>query len=393
MKSKKTAITIRNGLSVTKAVTALLPQIRSLIEAARHRAVMAANLSMVSLYWNIGRVINTELQKAPGRADYGSQLIERLAANLSREYGRGFSTGNLWDMKRFYGAFQILQPAARESEILTPVAGESVSPSDSLAVSDANAKRLLVDFAKHFHLGWTHYRILLGIANVRQRQFYFDQACVQRWSKRELLRQIDGALFERVALSRDTQALAALEKAKGLPEASHYNQFFKDPYLLDFLGLTGAYSEKDLEQAIISNLQQFLTELGSDFCFVRRQFPMRIDDEDYFLDLLFYHRVLRCLVAVDLKIGPFIAADKGQMDLYLSWLKRHEWREGENEPVGLILCTSKKRQHVELLLAHGPHKMHVSEYLTKLPDKKVLEDRLKLYGRLLEEESEFQSNI
>lgn len=132
MKSKKTAITIRNGLSVTKAVTALLPQIRSLIEAARHRAVMAANLSMVSLYWNIGRVINTELQKAPGRADYGSQLIERLAANLSREYGRGFSTGNLWDMKRFYGAFQILQPAARESEILTPVAGESVSPSDSL---------------------------------------------------------------------------------------------------------------------------------------------------------------------------------------------------------------------------------------------------------------------
>ncbi|MCX6927131.1 MAG: PDDEXK nuclease domain-containing protein [Verrucomicrobia bacterium] len=186
-------------------------------------------------------------------------------------------------------------------------------------------------------------------------------------------------------MSSETLALVKLEKKKGPPEVAHYREAFKDPYLLDFLGLTGAYSEKDLEAAIISNLQQFLTELGSDFCFIRRQYPMRIDDEDYFLDLLFYHRGLRCLVAVDLKIGPFIAADKGQMDLYLSWLKRHEWRAGENEPVGLILCTSKKRQHVELLLAHGPHKMQVSEYVTKLPDKKVLEERLKLYGRLLEE--------
>ena len=248
-----------------------------------------------------------------------------------------------------------------------------------------SGERLLVDFARHYHLGWTHYRILLGIGDVRQRRFYFEQACQQRWSKRELQRQIAGALFERVALSSDTRALVKLEKQKGPPEVAHYREAFKDPYLLDFLGLTGAYSEKDLEAAIVSNLQQFLTELGSEFCFIRRQYPMRIDDEDYFLDLLFYHRALRCLVAVDLKIGPFVAADKGQMDLYLSWLKRHEWREHENEPVGLILCTSKKRQHVELLLAHGPHKMQVSEYLTKLPDKKVLEERLRLYGRMLEE--------
>jgi predicted nuclease of restriction endonuclease-like (RecB) superfamily len=253
---------------------------------------------------------------------------------------------------------------------------------DSPAVTE---DRLLVDFSKHFHLGWTHYRILLGIADARQRRFYFEQACTQRWSKRELQRQIAGALFERVALSSNTRALVKLEKKKGAPEIANYRDAFKDPYLLDFLGLTGAYSEKDLETAIITNLQQFLTELGSDFCFIRRQYPMRIDDEDYFLDLLFYHRTLRCLVAVDLKIGPFVAADKGQMDLYLSWLKRREWREHENEPVGLVLCTSKKRQHVELLLAGGPHKMQVSEYLTKLPDKKVLEERLKLYGRMLEE--------
>lgn len=371
--------------NVIKAVEALLPQIRRLIEDARHRAVTAANLSMVSLYWNIGRVINTEVQKAPGRADYGSQVVERLATKLNRDYGRGFSAPNLWDMKRFHSAFQILQPVARESRILSPSARKSALAATTRTLAIASDERLPVDFSKHFHLGWTHYRILLGIPDPRQRRFYFDQACTQRWSKRELQRQIAGALFERVALSSNTRALVALERKKGPTEIANYQDAFKDPYLLDFLGLAGAYSEKDLEASIIANLQQFLTELGSDFCFIRRQYPMRIDDEDYFLDLLFYHRTLHCLVAVDLKIGPFVAADKGQMDLYLSWLKRHEWREHENEPVGLILCTSKKRQHVELLLAHGPHKMQVSEYLTKLPDKKVLEDRLKLYGKLLDE--------
>jgi len=386
MKTKETTIIKGHIASVTAAVAALLPEIRSLIESARHRAIAGANLSMVSLYWNIGRVINTEVQKAPGRADYGSQIVERLAAKLNRDYGRGFSAPNLWDMKRFHAAFQILQPVARESAILPPPAREFSLAVRARSLAMASDDTLLVDFSKHFHLGWSHYRILLGIPDLRQRKFYFDQACTQRWSKREMHRQIAGALFERVALSGNTRALVALERKKGPPEISDYRDAFKDPYLLDFLGLTGAYSEKDLEAAIISNLQQFLTELGSDFCFIRRQYPMRIDDEDYFLDLLFYHRALRCLVAVDLKIGPFVAADKGQMDLYLSWLKQHEWREHENEPVGLILCTSKKRQHVELLLANGPHKMQVSEYLTKLPDKKVLEERLKLYGRMLEKE-------
>lgn len=187
-----------------------------------------------------------------------------------------------------------------------------------------------------------------------------------------------------MALSRSTRKLLALEKKKGPPEVVRYEDIFKDPYVLDFLGLKGAYSEKDLEAAIIRNLEQFLEELGSDFCFVGRQYSMRIDDVDYFLDLLFFHRGLHCLIAIDLKLGTFTAADKGQMDLYLSWLKEREWREEENEPIGLILCSSKKKQHVELLLRHGPHKMQVSEYLTKLPDKKLLEERLKLYSRLLD---------
>ena len=373
---------------LARAVEGLLPEIRGLIEEARQRAVTAANLSMVTLYWNLGRVINTELQRSPGRAEYGKQLVERLAERLCREYGRGFSAANLWDMRRFSGAFNILQTLSRESgvDMISQTASRALGGGEQVQAV-AGLARMEIDVRRHFHLSWSHYRLLLSQDDEPRRRFYFEQAASQRWSVRELRRQIAGALFERVALSSDTRALVKLEKQKGPVEATNYQEAFKDPYLLDFLGLTGAYSEKDLESAIIANLQQFLTELGSEFCFIRRQYPMRVDDEDYFLDLLFYHRGLRCLVAVDLKIGAFVAADKGQMDLYLAWLKRHEWREGENEPVGLILCTSKKRQHVELLLADGPHKMQVSEYLTQLPEKRVLEERLRMYGRLLEEDA------
>lgn len=341
---------------------------------------------MVALYWQIGRIIQMELQRSVGRAAYGEGLIDTLGKNLSHEYGAGFSSRMLWDMKRFFLAFEILPTVSAVSsvaQILPTVSAESAITAKRAIPSAKAEARLPIDFARHFHLGWSHYRLLLAQGDPQRRRFYFDQTATQRWSVRELSRQTQGALFERVALSRDTRELVAIEKKKGAPEVADYRDAFKDPYLLDFLGLAGAYSEKDLESAISANLQQFLTELGNEFCFVRRQFPMRIDDDDYFLDLLFYHRGLRCLVAIDLKIGGFTAADKGQMDLYLAWLKRHEWHTGENEPVGLILCTSKKRQHVELLLADGPHKMQVAEYLTMLPDKKVLEDRLRVYSRIL----------
>ena len=390
----------------------ILLEIRSLIEMSRHHAAITANLALVNLYWNIGRIITQDIQKNEKRAGYGEQLLNNLAKELIKDYGQGYSAHNLRDMRRFFESFAIWQavPAklpkgkiqqavpAKSSNcgILQPLTAESLGKSIRQTVSDQfrngqilqaasveSPDRILIDFGKHFHLGWTHYRTLLGIEDIRKRQFYFDQVSSQRWSTRELERQINGALFERVALSRSTRKLVALEKKKGPPEVVRYEDIFKDPYLLDFLGLKGAYSEKDLEAAIIHNLEQFLTELGSDFCFIGRQYPMRIDDVDYFLDLLFFHRGLRCLVAIDLKLGTFSAADKGQMDLYLSWLKEHEWREEENEPVGLILCSSKKKQHVELLLRHGPHKMQVSEYLTKLPDKKLLEERLAMYSKLL----------
>jgi len=381
-----------------RALPTILTEIRSLIEVSRHHAAVTANLAMVNLYWNVGRIITQDIQKNERRADYGKQLMDTLAKVLIQEYGRGYSVSNLNDMRRFYEYFEILQtlsvefqneicqPLPSEStdgRILQTLSGESSGEAIRWALPAESPEHILIDFRQHFRLGWSHYRLLLGQNDRIKRKFYFEQAAAQRWSVRELQRQIEGALFERVGLSRSTRKLVTLEKRKGPPEVVRYEDIFKDPYVLDFLGLKGAYSEKDLEAAIIHNLEQFLTELGSDFCFVGRQYPMRIDDVDYYLDLLFFHRGLRCIIAIDLKLGTFTAADKGQMDLYLAWLKEHEWREGENEPLGLILCSSKKKQHVELLLRHGPHKMQVSEYLTTLPDKKLLEERLAIYGKLL----------
>jgi predicted nuclease of restriction endonuclease-like (RecB) superfamily len=438
---RKTQIRKVTGLvqrgALVPAIAGVATEIRGLIEAARSHVSMTANLAMVGLYWNIGRIIAQDIQRNEKRAGYGEQLLEGLSGVLTQEYGAGYSRVNLQEMRRFSLAFEICQTvsnesaippirstSSNESQILQPMAAESAvseicqplankSPFDQIpqtpsgesqvrqicqppanelagreirqTLSAESCERLLIDFRKHFRLGWSHYRLLLGQGDPLCRKFYFEQAAEQHWTVRELRRQIDRGLFERVALSRDTPRLVAQEKQAGPAEIVRYEDIFKDPYVLDFLGLKGAYSEKDLEAAIVRNLEQFLTELGTDFCFIGRQYAMRVDEDDYFLDLLFYHRGLRCLVAIDLKIGTFTAADKGQMDLYLSWLKEHDWRRGENEPVGLILCTSARRQHVELLLRYGPHKMKVAEYLTRLPDKRLLEERLKMYSRLLRE--------
>jgi len=368
---------------------AILPEIRSLIETSRNYAVTTANLALVNRNWQIGRVLTEDLQRNARRAGYGQQLFERLADSLTRDYGSGFTLSNLNDMRRFFEQFEILQAVPVKSltrRILQAVPVESETIPCEYIPPAQSSKRIPVNFAKHSFLGWTHYRTLLGLEPGLKQRFYFDQTAGQRWSTRELERRIEGALFERVGLSRDTRKLATWEKIKSPRKTPHFAQIFKDPYLLDFLGLKGAYSEKDLEASLIRNLEEFLAELGNEFCFIRRQHPMRVDDVDHWLDLLFYHRGLRCLVAIDLKLGAFTAADKGQMDLYLAWLKQHEWRKGENEPVGLVLCTSKRRQHVELLLRHGPHKLAVSEYRTRLPDKKLLEERLRIYSRLLSDD-------
>jgi len=319
---RETTALARKG-SPVPAIAQVATEIRGLIETARRHVSVTANLALVNLYWNIGRIITQEMQRDETRAAYGEKLVEQLGSILSRDYGSGFSARNLWDMKRFFGAFQILPPLSAEftlspicstlsdksairqtasagsavAENCQPAAGNSLShqivqtasgqsqmKQILQTLSAESSEQLQIDFRRHFRLGWSHYRLLLAQSDLLCRQFYFEQAAEQRWTVRELRRQIDRGLFERVALSRNTPRLMAQEKRAGPTEIVRYEDIFKDPYVLDFLGLKGAYSEKDLEAAIVRNLEQFLTELGTDFCFIGRQYAMRIDDDDYALE-------------------------------------------------------------------------------------------------------------
>lgn len=243
-------------------------------------------------------------------------------------------------------------------------------------------------------LSWTHFLQVIPIEDNIQREFYLTMAADQRWSVRTLKAKIDGMLFERTAISRKPE-LTILNDLKELRNERKISAdlAFHDPYFLDFLGLADKFSEKDLESAILTNLQQFIIELGNDFAFMARQKRIIVDDEDYYIDLLFYHRRLRCLVVIDLKLGKFKAAYKGQMELYLRWLEKYEMVEGENKPIGLILCTGKNEDHIELMHLHE-NNIRVAYYMTQLPPKEILEEKLKLSiqraeNQLLEEKKKW----
>ena len=317
----------------------LLADLRAIIAAGRGRALAAVNQELVATYWAIGERIVREEQGGAVRAAYGQQVLARLGRALAQEFGRGFGERALQHMRQFYLAYPIRNALRSE-------------------------------------LGWTHYRSLMRLPDPAQREFYGRLAATGRWSSRELERQINSRLFERVGLSRQAGDLATALPApvtgdRALVEAAA----FKDPYILDFLGLEDTYTEKDLEAAIIRNIERFLLELGTDFCFVGRQRRLTIDGEDYYIDLVFFHRSLRCLVLVDLKLGAFAPADAAQMQLYLAWAKRHDRREGEEDPIGLILCGSRNEQVVELLLSSQTNRLKVAQYL--LPeDTAALKARL-----------------
>lgn len=320
---------------------ALLKDVRSLIEGARRRASAAVNSEMVTLYWSIGERIRKDTLGSE-RASYGEQIVDALSRQLSEEYGRGFSRPNLFHMIRFAETFP---------------------------------DRKIV-YALSRQLSWTHLRQIIYLEDPLQREFYTQMCRIERWSTRVLQGKIQGMLYERTAISRKPgpqvrKELAALrDQDRVSPDL-----IFRDPYFLDFLGLKDAYSEKDLEAAILRDVEQFLLELGSDFSFIGRQKRITVDNEDYYLDLLFFHRRLRRLLAIDLKLGRFRAADKGQMELYLRWLEKHERQPGEESPLGLILCAGKSDEHVELLQLERSG-IRVAEYLTELPPREVLERRL-----------------
>lgn len=330
----------RTSITSPGAPTALLGDIRALIEAARKRAASAVNSELTMLYWRIGQRIHTQVLEGR-RADYG-EVVLTLAAQLVREYGSSFSVKNLRRMVQFAAAY----------------------PDERIVVSLIR------------QLSWTHFIALIPLKDPLQRDYYAQMASAERWSVRTLRERIDSMLYERTVLSKKpgetiAQELATLRDAQRMSPAL----VMRDPYILDFLGLRDTWQEGDLEAAIIREMESFLLELGAGFSFLARQKRIQIDDEDFHLDLLFYNRKLRRLVAVELKIGEFKAAFKGQMELYLRWLDKHEREPEEASPLGIILCTGKKREQIELLELDKSG-IHVAEYLTALPPRALLVERL-----------------
>jgi predicted nuclease of restriction endonuclease-like (RecB) superfamily len=331
----------RKGRPAAAGADRLLDDLRSLIEQARGHAAQAVNAVLVLLYWQVGHRIRTEVLKSR-RAAYGEEILPTLSAKLVPDFGDGFSARNLSRMVRFAEVFP-------DREIVSALSRQ---------------------------LGWSHFVEIIPLRDPLQRDFYAEMCRIERWSVRTLRAKIQGMLFERTALSRKPKELAQQELAVLRDEDRlSPDLVFRDPYLLNFLGLADAYSEKDLEAAILRELQQFILELGNGFAFVARQRRIVIDGKDFYIDLLFYHRVLRRLIAIDLKIGEFQAADKGQMELYLRWLDKHERQPGEEAPLGLILCADRGEEQVELLqLDRGG--IRVATYLTELPARRLLQRKL-----------------
>lgn len=314
-------------------------RIRSILQQARSQALVAVNAAMVRAYWEVGREIVEEEQRGQERADYGQRLIEEVATRLTAEFGKGFTARNLWFMRDFYRAFP-----------------------------NVNALRS--------ELSWTHYRLLSRIENPEVRAFYEVEAVKSRWSTRELERQITSLLYERLALSRDKEGVKAL--AEQGADAFAPGDLIRDPYVLEFTGLPqrGTWHESDLEQALIERLQQFLLELGRDFFFVARQKRLTIEGDHFYVDLVFYHRTLRCFVLLDLKVGKLTQGDVGQMLLYTGYYEREEMRDGENPPIGLILCTDKNEAVVRYTLSGSTQQVFASRYLMHLPSEEALRHEL-----------------
>lgn len=325
----------------TGTLRVLYQDVRSLIESARSQVAQAVNTGLVRLYWSVGHRIRQDILKEK-RAEYGQKIVQTLSGKLTREYGRGFGRQNLFNMIRFVETFP-------EPKIVQTLSGQ---------------------------LGWSHFVELISMADPLKRDFYAEMCRLERWSVRTLREKIGGMLFERTALSKKPAKLAALEiKKLRATDQLTPDLVFRDPYFLDFLGLKGAYQEKDVEAAILREMESFILELGVGFTFMARQQRIQVGGNDYYLDLLFYHRKLKRLVAIELKLDKFKPEFKGQMELYLRWLEKHEQEAGEAPPIGLILCAVKNHEEIELLQLDKSG-IRVAEYMTELPPRKVLERKL-----------------
>lgn len=355
----------------------LVGGIAGVLEVARRASVRAINAAMTATYWEIGRRIVEFEQRGKKRAEYGEAVLARLSDDLTRRYGRGFGIVNLSQMKKFY----LLWPA---EPILQTPSEEFSSDTHPAILQTPSAKSTLAEIAARFPLPWSAYVRLLAVRNENARRFYETEALRASWSVRQLDRQIQSQFYERTALSRKKTTMLAKGTRRLPGDTISPEEEIKDPYVLEFLGLRDEYSETDLEQALIQHLETFLLELGGDFCFSGRQRRLRIGDEWYRVDLVFFHRRLRCLVLIDLKLGRFTHADAGQMHTYLRYAAEHWTRPDENPPVGLILCAEKDEALARYALGNLPNKVLAAEYRTVLPDEKLIAADLRDTRRMLE---------
>lgn len=341
MNSKRKDLIVKKANKSPKIKNDLIDDLRQMIEKTRQSIALAINTSLTALYWKIGHRIRSEVL-LDKRADYGKEIVATVSRQLATEFGQGFAEKSLRRMLQFVEVFpdeQIVATLMRQ-------------------------------------LSWSHFIELIPIKDALKRDFYAEMCRIEKWNVRNLRKKISSMLYERTALSRKPEQLAQaeLELLKKSDQLSP-NLVFRDPYVLEFLNLNDHYLEKDLEDAIMRELEQFLLELGGGFCFVARQKRIIIDNEDFHLDLLFFHRKLKRLIAIELKIDDFRPEYKGQMELYLRWLDKYERGPEEEPPMGLILCAGKKDERIELLELDRSG-IHVAEYLTALPSKKMLQDKL-----------------
>lgn len=345
---------------------AALAEIVELIETARRRTARVVNATMTASYWWIGRRIVLEEQRGARRAGYGEALIEQLAQRLTAKFGRGFRTTNLKQMRTFYLAYDEVLPTVSERSCdLAQIRQTASDEFDALA-----------SVAAKLPLPWSHYVKLLNLKNELARRFYEAEALRGGWTVRQLERQINTQFYERTLLSRNKRAMLRKGEARRAEDVVTPEEEIKDPFVLEFLGLKDEYSESDLEEALVRDLESFLLELGGDFTFVGRQRRLRIGDHWFRIDLLFFHRRLRCLVVIDLKLGELDHTDAGQMHLYLNYAKEHWTVSGENPPVGLILCSAKDEAVARYALANHESKILAAEYRTTLPDEKMLAEHV-----------------
>lgn len=351
-----------------------------LLESARHAAARNVNAVMTTSYWEIGRRIVEFEQGGSGRAGYGEALLQRLAADLTQQFGRGFSPVNLRQMRRFYLAWPvdaIFQSASAQSH-LSPIRQTVSAKSRGFSAGATGAQNIvdLAGLAARFALPWSAYVRLLSVKTSAARGFYETEALRCGWTVRQLDRQINSQLYERIALSKNKVAMLAKAERVEAGDAITPEDAIRDPFVLEFLNLKDQYSESDLEEALIRNLADFLLELGDDFAFVGRQRRLRLDDKWFRIDLLFFHRRLKCLLVIDLKVGQFGYADAGQMHLYLNYARAHWVKPGENPPVGLILCAGKGATEAHYALEGLPNKVLAAEYRTMLPGEHLLAKEL-----------------